>query len=345
MSETTPRTARRLGRLIRGMLRTPQVPSHGERLAPPRVVRAVVPGLPPFDFEIHTREDRYVSADLAATHIWEPFETEIVRRLCRPGDFVMDIGGNIGWYSVLMAQLIGPTGRLMTFEPDPDNFEMLKRNIARCTAGPRPELFREAVGDEPGAVRLFLSDTNLGDHRTFDDGTGRASIETPQRSLESILAGESRLPDLVKSDTQGAEGRIVKGARRLFASGWRPILLIEFWPYGLDGSGGDAISLWNELADLGYVAYEVTERRPRLYALPPERVRLLLSTEIDVASEGFINILALPEHSDRVELGARPDRLSARPASVSRRHRGRARPDHHRGRLMHTSRLSDLPAT
>lgn len=225
----------------------------------------------------------------------------MIRRLCRPGDFVLDIGGNIGWYTVVISQLIGPSGRVMTFEPDPDNFAMLQRHVGRCAVRPTVDLFQEAVGATRGTVHLFLSDSNLGDHRTFDEGAGRASIEVQQRSLDSILAAEVRKPDIVKSDTQGAEGQIIKGARQLLATGWRPVLLIEFWPYGLSGSGTDPMSLWRELADLGYALYEMSERRPRLYPLPRQRVEMLMSTEIDVASQGFINILALPAQSDRID--------------------------------------------
>ena len=267
----------------------------------PWVLEGRVPGIPRFDFEIHRKDDLFISTQLARANIWEPFETEVIRRLCRRGDFVLDIGGNIGWYSVVVSKVIGTTGRIVAFEPDPDNFALLSRNVARCTDAPRIQLRQQAIGESAGTVKLFLSDINRGDHRIFDDGTDRMAIEVPLASLDSILSNESRLPDLVKSDTQGSEARIIRGARGLLSSGWRPVFVLEFWPFGLSGSGDDSFALWQELFELGYQTFEVTEARPRLFPLSAERMKTLIATDICAASGAFINILAIPANSDRIE--------------------------------------------
>ncbi|MDM0033285.1 FkbM family methyltransferase [Variovorax sp. J22P271] len=269
------------------------------RIERPWLIEAEVRGLPTFDFEIHRRTDQYISENLARNSIWEPFETEVFCRLCQSGDFVLDIGGNIGWYSVLASKLVGPIGRLLTFEPDPANFALLSRNVARCGDRPTTDLRQEAVGETPSKVKLFRSSTNLGDHRLFDDGTERGSIEVPLQTLDSMLVGEARWPDIVKSDTQGSEARILRGARATLSRGWRPIFLLEFWPFGLTGSGSDPLALWTELLALGYKMYEVSEANPRLTTLAESRMMMRLSTDITVESGGFINILAIPEGSSR----------------------------------------------
>ena len=268
----------------------------------PWVIEAHVPHLPPFEFEIHRRADQFISGDLARQNIWEPFETDVFRRLCRPGDFVMDIGANIGWYAVLASKLIGREGRLTCFEPDAANRELLQRNIARCKDAPRTELRPEAVADSAGTMQLFLSDTNLGDHRLFDDGSQRASVAVTVTTLDKLLEHETRLPDLVKSDTQGSEARIIAGASSLFAKGWRPVLLLEFWPFGLAGSGGNPMALWDALARAGYAMYEVSEARPRLTKLSREQIASRISSDLSAASGLFINLLALPAGSDREAL-------------------------------------------
>ena len=265
----------------------------------PWVIEARVPHLPPFEFEIHRRADQFISGDIARQNIWEPFESDVFRRLCRPGDFVMDIGANIGWYAVLASKLIGREGRLTCFEPDAANRALLQRNIARCKDAPRTELRPEAVADSAGTMQLFLSDTNLGDHRLFDDGSQRESVAVTVTTLDKLLERETRLPDLVKSDTQGSEARIVAGASSLFAKGWRPVLLLEFWPFGLAGSGGNPMALWDALARFGYAMYEVSEARPRLAKLSREQVASRIASDLSAASGLFINLLALPAGSDR----------------------------------------------
>lgn len=110
---------------------------------------------------------------------------------------------------------------------------------------------------------------------------------------------EERLPDIVKSDTQGSEARILRGARGTFAKGWRPVLLLEFWPFGLAHSGGDPLLLWTALRAMNYEMCEVSESNPRLMALSEERLRYRLASDIAAASGGFTNILALPAASGR----------------------------------------------
>lgn len=266
----------------------------------PWIIETRVAHVPPFEFEIHRRADRFISGDLARNKNWEPFETEVFRRLCRRADFVLDIGANIGWYAVLASKLIGKEGRLVCFEPDPYNHALLRRNIARCTDAPATQLRHEAIGDSTGSIRLFLSSTNLGDHRIFDDGSDRVSIEVPVSTLDTFLDGETHLPDIVKSDTQGSEAKILSGARKLLANGWRPVLLLEFWPFGLTGSGDDPMALWDALEDLGYSIYEVSEARPTLVQLNRQELCSRIATDITAASGNFINLLAIPAGSDRL---------------------------------------------
>ncbi|WP_432725858.1 FkbM family methyltransferase [Variovorax sp. W6] len=278
-----------------GHLRT-QLASDASR---PFLIKSRVQGMNPFPFEIHRSGDAYISTQLEQTGSWEPLETEVVRRLCREGDYVLDIGGNIGWYSVVAAKTIGPSGRIMTFEPDPDNFRILSRNL-EMIQGAQTLPRHAAVSDSEGALKLYIDPENRGDHRIFDDGTERPYINVSTSTLDAMLADEPQLPDVVKSDTQGSEARILRGARATFARGWRPVLVMEFWPFGLTGSGDDPMALWNELVGLGYQMFELTEEQPKMHVLTEQRVREGLSSSMSPASQGFINIVAIPQGSDRL---------------------------------------------
>lgn len=266
----------------------------------PFLIEGSVPGLPPFPFEIHREGDAFISTQLEMTGSWEPLETDVVRRLCRSADFVLDIGGNIGWYSVIVAKVIGAAGRLITFEPDPDNFAILVRNLERVHGVGQTMPRHAAVSDREGVLQLFLAEGNRGDHRIFNDGTNRPSIDVRTSTLDALLADELRLPDLVKSDTQGSEARILRGARATLARGWRPVFVMEFWPFGLSGSGDDPMALWTELAALGYEMFELTEEQAQLHPLTEQRVRAGIAGSMSAASEGFINIVAIPRGSDRL---------------------------------------------
>ena len=227
------------------------------------IIKISLSGLPEFPFEIHTKFDQFISYELARDKIWEPFETSVFRRICREGDFVLDIGANIGWYSTLASFLVGKTGCVWAYEPDPENYEILNRNIQRCGAT-NVRAVRAALGATIEEVDLYLSPTNLGDHRLFNDGSVRASVRVKVDTVDHILSESNKLPSIIKSDTQGSEGLIVRGASHFLATGWRPVWLLEFWPFGLRKSDTDPMELVAHFCELRYRLFEVSESNPKL---------------------------------------------------------------------------------
>jgi FkbM family methyltransferase len=265
----------------------------------PVSITANVPSLGEFSFYVHSRRDIYISGDLLRDRIWEPFETEVFRRLCRQGDFVVDIGANIGWYSIIASRLVGQTGKVVAFEPDPTNLQILKKNVALIANAAEVEIHDLALADRKSSVKLFLCPDNLGDHRLFDDGTGRDVVLVGVDTLDLLFGDVPRRPTLVKSDTQGSEAKILRGADKLFAEAWRPVLILEFWPYGLTNSGDEPLQFFRQLVTLGYDMYEVNERNPKLVRLSQENIRRRLGSNLQVESMAHTNLLCLPFGSER----------------------------------------------
>jgi FkbM family methyltransferase len=161
------------------------------------------------------------------------------------GGFI-DIGANIGTTCIPLA-LDATFASITAFEPDPYNFHLLEYNIGtnKMDRVIRPLNF--AVGSKVGTVEFELSADNFGDHRvhygelgsgSYNEG-GRQRITVNSTTLDAMV--ETSLIDisklrLIKSDTQGSEGHVMKGARLLLARRMVP-WVIEFWPYGLDRSG------------------------------------------------------------------------------------------------------------
>jgi hypothetical protein len=120
-------------------------------------------------------------------------------------------------------------------------------------------------------------------------------------TLDTFFADRETLPDIVKSDTQGSEMKILDGAKGLFSRGWRPIMILEFWPFGLTQSGDDPRSLWQKLVQMGYSCFEVSETNPVLVTVSEERLTARLSGDISPSSQGFINLLCLPQSANRAD--------------------------------------------
>lgn len=193
-------------------------------------------------FLVHLSErDRYISQSLQADGYWEFAETAVLSSMIRAGGTVLDLGANIGYYTVQMARLIGNTGVVYAAEPEPTNFQLLVVNsllaaVHESDLG-RFELQRFAVGATCGPIQLQVAVENLGLHSLhWKSNSGGRSIDVPSFSLDRLrFGGETsavitRPIDFIKADTQGAELDILRGGERTIAAD-RPNLLLEFEPY------------------------------------------------------------------------------------------------------------------
>jgi FkbM family methyltransferase len=214
---------------------------------------------------------------------YETFSTDLCRRHIKPGDVVLDIGANIGYYTLLFAECAGPNGRVYAFEPEPVNFGVLERNV-RLNDVSCAVLERKAVADFDGALRLSVSSHNRGDHRVMDARAGREFVEVPAVRIDSY-AREMR-PSFIKMDIQGAEGLALRGMRDTLCRSTGVKLLMEFWPRRLAECGCGPGECLDILAQAGLEVYAVDDAAGRL--APMSRAGLL------AGADDQWNLLALP---------------------------------------------------
>ncbi|MDQ3242738.1 MAG: FkbM family methyltransferase [Gemmatimonadota bacterium] len=124
---------------------------------------------------------------LSMRGIYEPAETALVQQLVGPGSTVLDIGANIGYYTLQFAELVGASGRVIAFEPDPANFELLARNT-QLNGYLNVTLVQRAASNTAGILNLHRSITNWGDSRIFDSHDGRSTVEIASLRLDDHLA-------------------------------------------------------------------------------------------------------------------------------------------------------------
>jgi FkbM family methyltransferase len=195
---------------------------------------------------------------LSVLGITERVTTALVNRHVNAGQVVLDIGANIGYFTLLFARRVGPSGRVIAFEPSRDNVELLNKNIAVNGYG-NVEIVDQAVSDRPGKIALHLSPTSV-DHRIFDSGDGRPSREVSVTTIDDYwrAAGRPRI-DFVKMDIQGAEGHALDGMSETLRANTSVALVVEFWPYGLRLSGKSPRRVLEQLESLGFALYRVTD--------------------------------------------------------------------------------------
>lgn len=205
---------------------------HGGRLTQVRV-----PGVAPFRLVTHEKPDHFISKEIVRNGIWEPMETSVVVERLRPGDVLVDLGANIGYYTVVASLACGEKGRVWAFEPEPENYRLLIENVA-LNGLRNVEAVNAAAGRESGTAELFLSDINQGDHRLYRNDGRVDSVVVRTHSLDDWFANRDARVDLIKMDTQGVEAQIVEGMLGVLEQNrGRVSLIVEFWPFGLRGAG------------------------------------------------------------------------------------------------------------
>jgi len=167
-------------------------------------------------------DDKYVGQRVALEK-YEPYETELILRQTKSGDVIVDVGANIGYYTILLADKVGLNGKVYAFEPDLINFEILKKNV-EVNKLKNVVLVRAAVSNKKGISYLYKSKENYGDHRMFGNEE-KEEIKTIK--LDNYLKNQKI--DLMKVDTQGWEPSVFEGAKKIIEKN-KPTIFFEYSP-------------------------------------------------------------------------------------------------------------------
>lgn len=151
---------------------------------------------------------------------YESDKQRLLAALAKPGMVAYDVGANAGFYTLALSHLVGPGGRVHAFEPLPENAANVRDHLQLNACG-NVVLHQVAVSDRDGHASFHVAASNAMGHLA-DDGTCRV----PTARIDTLIgAGDLPQPDIVKMDVEGAESRVLEGARQLLAQG-RTIWLI-----------------------------------------------------------------------------------------------------------------------
>lgn len=230
---------RELGLLLRfpsaipQLLRGPYEASmHIERLLHERYQRRPVELKRVSGFSIYLDSKAgYISPYIAQTGFYELATTEMFRLLVREGDTVIDVGANIGWYTLLAASIVRDAGRVLAFEPAPENHELLLKSIAFNHFN-NVTVFNKVVSDSDGQATLYLSpNESMTGLPTITRDLGGRRIQLPSTSLDTV-ANDLGVGDIrvLKVDVEGAEPSVISGALSLLSQGRVEYMIVEWNP-------------------------------------------------------------------------------------------------------------------
>ncbi len=225
--------------------------------------------------------------------VYEPETAEAMRALLKPGMVMVDIGSNIGYFSVLCGKIVGPQGRILCFEPSKENLDLLRRNIHLHGLCDRTTIVPSCVGAKSENVTLHLDSTNQGNHSLSATNIvqEQGAVTVPCTTLDTYLTLYP-LPriDLIKMDVQGAELQVLHGAMRTLKTYPTVRMIIEFWPFGLRNTGADPEEVLQILREAGFHFRDTEHMGESIDHYSNEQ--LIERCEAKRQGRGWINLLA-----------------------------------------------------
>jgi FkbM family methyltransferase len=184
------------------------------------------------------------------------------------GRWALDIGANIGLHCLALSDAVGPQGRVLAFEPEAHNADLLSRSVAMANVK-NVLLNRVAVGDRQGEVTLEVNDSNFGDHRVSASARGSGRV-VPLTTIDATVSAAG-IPDgaiaFAKIDVQGFELHVLRGMQRTVERNPDLIFAVEVFPSALRAAGSTAVELVSEFRRLGFDGWELMDNR--VIPLPP----------------------------------------------------------------------------
>jgi FkbM family methyltransferase len=184
----------------------------------------------------------------------EAGDVNSLKSYVKPGGVVIDIGANVGFFTKRFAKWVSDTGYVIALEPESLNFQQLVKNLVKEKTGTvdKVRAIQGVAAESNGSLKLEINPTHPGDHKIALDG-----VTVKAFTVDSLVQNE---PDtrvcLIKIDVQGAEERVLLGARETIQRDL-PAIFIELDDEALKRMGSSAERVIMRLTQYGYIMYEL----------------------------------------------------------------------------------------
>ncbi|RJQ37764.1 FkbM family methyltransferase [Candidatus Microgenomates bacterium] len=199
-------------------------------------------------------------------------ETFLIKKILKKGDTVMDVGAYIdGWYSLMASKLIGSKGKVYTFEPHPDHYNLLEDNV-KLNNFTNIEVIKLGVSDKAGI--FGFTSAGIGSSlvgKSLKKNLKKKIIKIKTTTIDKFIQ-EKKIKNisLIKIDVEGAEMKVLKGAKQLLQQKNSPDLILEVVDGFLKNAGSSKSELLSYLNKIGYKQYEFIHNGLKPYVYNPK---------------------------------------------------------------------------
>jgi FkbM family methyltransferase len=198
-----------------------------------------------------------------ALRVFELKTTDLIKKIIKPGMKILDIGANIGYYTLIMGKLIGDNGELWAFEPVKRYREQNIWHIQANHLENHVHMLDFALSDTKTTADIIVDNISATMHWVGSSGSGEKHVESIKLDALDNVSKLYTLPkiDFIKIDTDGHEPFIFKGAKDFFSK-QKPLMVVEFAQLVLDEANSDVRELKEIIESLGYTLYSEKTLKP-----------------------------------------------------------------------------------
>lgn len=208
---------------------------------------------------------------------------ELLQRYVRPGTVVIDVGANVGFFTLKFGKWVSAGGKVVAIEPEHINYERLQHAVAAAGLDAAVETVNAAAAETVSQGWLEVNPLHPGDHKLGAEGVP-VSLITIDHLVEAHHWPEV---SLIKIDVQGAEGRVLTGAAETIKK-FRPALFVEVDDEGLKRYGTSTCQLLTSCIHAGYTIHILADQA----ISPALQIDQILEAE---SKKGYFDALLLPE--------------------------------------------------
>jgi len=189
------------------------------------------------------------------TDKYEPETTALFKRIIKPGMVIIDIGAHIGYYTRLFSRLTGEGGQVLSFEPDPDNFGLLRKNTLNLK---NIKLFNLAVSDQSGETNFYKVKNSTGCHSIIEtDNADKITVSAIK--IDDFIKQKNLKIDAIKIDIEGGETKALSGMTEFFKNTSHLKLVTELSADSLKLAAIEPKKFLNQLHSHGFTLFEISD--------------------------------------------------------------------------------------
>lgn len=200
----------------------------------------------------------HVQALIMEHGFWEKWNTNVFLKLIEPGMTVLDIGAHCGYFTLLAAMKVGPTGKVHAFEPNPLNYENFEKSLM-INKYQHVQLHKVALTDKDGETTLYVPRSMTGGASIYHNGA-EDICEITVKTVNFQTYFPRQKVDVIKIDIEGSEPFIIEGLCQLIDYNGAMEIIMEYCPYMWKASVDDPRVILQKFADRNF-SFDIIQRK------------------------------------------------------------------------------------